>query len=183
MYAYDYTVAQQNDELYHYGVKGMQWGVRRATKRLSKATTSGDRDKAVASLKKHKAKATAEIESLQKKRRKLDANLDKSTKKDAVKSNKLETKAAKLDKKIAKNTKKAGSMFTSQKKATELMNKNAALKVKSDTLHAKASTAKAKYEKAKLKVEKNERMQQAFKRGINDIDKALVDAGKRYMSA
>lgn len=183
MHAYDYTVAQQNDELYHYGVMGMKWGVRRATKQLSKATTSGGQAKAVASLKKHKAKATSEIESLQKKRRKLDANLDKSTKKDAIKSNKLETKAAKLDRKIAKNTKKAASRFTSTSKATELMNKNAALKVKSDTLHSKAAKLDAKYQKAKLKVENNERMQQAFKRGINDINLELVKAGRQYLTA
>ena len=43
-------------ELYHYGVKGMRWGVRRAQKKLAKATTKEDRDKAIAALKKHKEK-------------------------------------------------------------------------------------------------------------------------------
>lgn len=78
--------------------------------------------------------------------------------------------------------KKASSLFTSKNKAAELMTENQGLKAKSDKLHAKANTLKANYDKAKNKVEQNENLQRAFKQGINDIDKALIDKGRRYMN-
>lgn len=38
---------QYNRELYHYGVKGMKWGVRRSQNNISKSTTSNTADKDV----------------------------------------------------------------------------------------------------------------------------------------
>ena len=61
-------ILTSDGELMHYGVPGMKWGVRRATKRLSKATTKEQRDKAVGKLETHRAKASAKIEKLNKKR-------------------------------------------------------------------------------------------------------------------
>ena len=56
------------------------------------------------------------------------------------------------------------------------------MQVKSNKLHAKANTLRANYEKAKAKVEKNERMTQAFKQGINNIDTKLAEAGRKYIN-
>lgn len=44
-YAYNYE--NSYDELMHYGVKGMRWGIRHAYKKASKATTSEARIKDV----------------------------------------------------------------------------------------------------------------------------------------
>ena len=53
-------------ELYHYGVKGMKWGVRRAQKALSKASSSRDSDRALSKLQKHRDKGSAELAKLKK---------------------------------------------------------------------------------------------------------------------
>lgn len=104
MLYYNYT-----DELYHYGVKGMRWGVRKATKAVNRALYKDELNDAVKSLKRHKSKATAKIE-------KLDA---------------------------------------------------------------KAKRIEPITERAKAKLAKNEELQKAFKQGIDDIDKAIIDAGKK----
>lgn len=55
-----------NNELYHYGVRGMKWGVRKATKTLSSSkSTVEQREKAISSLQKHKIKASAKVAKLE----------------------------------------------------------------------------------------------------------------------
>lgn len=182
MSQYNYNYENSQDELMHYGVKGMRWGVRRASKMLTKATTSEQRDAAVAKLNKHRTKASNEIAKLQKRRPKLDETLAKSASKDATKAAKLETKAAKLDQKIAKNQKKAAGFFTRESKAEKLLAKNQVMQNKSNVLHTKAKNLEANYKKAKAAVEANETMQQAFRKGVNDIDDALLRAGRKYVN-
>ena len=178
----DYIVIRKDDELMHYGVKGMRWGVRKATKQLSRATTSEQRDKAVASLEKHRAKASHRVVKLEKKQTKLDNALAKSSKKDAVKAAKIENKAAKIDKKIAKMERKATGIFTSDKKTEELLLDAGLLRLQSDKLHTKASVLQTNYETAKAKAESNRAIMNAFKKGISDIDAALIENGRRYIN-
>lgn len=53
---------ENQNELMHYGVLGMKWGVKRGTRQLSKATTPKQKQKSVATLEKHKGKAIKKLE-------------------------------------------------------------------------------------------------------------------------
>lgn len=157
-----------NDELKHYGVLGMRWGVHRATKNLSKATTDEERRKAIASLQKHRTKATNKVAKLQKQHTKLQKSVDQYI-------NKSDVKAAKMKRKAAKLNKKAYGTFTSTKKAQKLLYKSEKLNIKADAIIAKSIEAKAK-------IAKNERLQAIFNEGISNIDQTLVSAGYKYIN-
>lgn len=157
-----------SEELYHYGVKGMRWGVRRATKTLSsKSSSKEDRDKAAAKLGKIREKGSKEISKLQSKTPKLEKKVDKMIQKNDVKAAKMRDKQAKIKKKI-------GGRFTSIDKAQKLM-------AESNQLDIKASQLEAKSQKAKAMLTQNKNMQEQFKKEISKIDTALVSAGRQYV--
>lgn len=155
-----------SDELIHYGVRGMRWGVRRNTKRLN-SSDSATRAKAVASLKKHRDKGNAEVAKLRKKGVKLKQKHEQHI----IKS---ETKAAKLNAKAAKQRRKAYGLFVSESKMAKRLGKAQVLESKANAMTAKANRAKAY-------VNKNDAMIKAFERELGNIDRALVDNGRKYL--
>lgn len=182
----DYIITENGelistDELRHYGVKGMRWGVHRAQKSLRKSTSDADSNLAFSKLQKHRAKGSAKLAKLEKKHEKLEIAAMKSSKKDAMKAAKYDKKAGKIDKKIAKKIRKANGLFTSDERAITLISEADALKNRRDLLKAKASTLHAKYEIAKQKVDTNERMQKAFRTEISNIDKTFAEYGRSYL--
>lgn len=157
-----------SDELAHYGVKGMRWGIRRATKQLQKATTGEQRDKAVASLNKHRAKASKKIEGLNAKRPKLEKAYTKTLVK-------LDPKIAKLERKRAKLSRRASGIFTSERKASKLLEKRDIVDLKLEDLRSRSHTAKAA-------IAANDHMISLFKQGVSDIDSALASVGRKYVN-
>lgn len=159
---------EMGDELQHYGVKGMKWGVRRASKQLSRATDSASRDKAVAKLEKHRAKGTAKVQKLEKKHVQLQKNVERHITKN-------DTKAAELSRKAAHVRNRAYGTFVSKDRSDKLV-------FKANKLDARANKIKAQSDAAKAKLAKNEKMTEMFNRELKNIDDALVNKGRRYIN-
>ena len=94
----DFWKPSEQNELYHFGVMGMKWGVHKARK----LAASGKTEKHAATLAKIDAKAT-------KKLNKLNARFEK--------------KQAKADRKFDKAERKANSLFTSKRSAEKAFKK------------------------------------------------------------
>lgn len=156
----------EDDELYHYGVLGMKWGVRRASKQLSKATTDKERNKAVSSLNSHREKINKKMSS-------LDSRSEKLEQKRYKVATKSEPKIAKYKKKAAKYRQKASTSFLPIKERN--------FNIKANKFDIKASKLEQKAAKTRAKIEKNERLKKTFETGLNNIDKALVDRGRNFV--
>ena len=150
-----------DEELCHYGVLGMKWGVRRASRNLNKANSSGDKErgrKAIASLNKHRDKITKKLSKLDERSVKLEKKRYKSATKDDLKAAKLEAKAAKLQVKSMK--------AWSGKKAYKLDRKSKIMNMKASQIRAKSADIKAK-------IEKNEKLKNTFNQSLKDVNNTL----------
>lgn len=161
-------ILTQDGELYHYGVKGMKWGVRRATKQLSQATTKEERAAAVAKLKKHQEKGTAKMKKLQSKTAKLEKKAERA-------QLMYESKAPGMRMRATMNRARSYGPFTTSS-GNYRRSKHAA--------KYEAQAAKLEYNamQAKLRLEKNKKMIEAFKTEIKNVDKTLAKKGRRYIN-
>lgn len=162
-------VITDDGELYHYGVKGMKWGVRRATKKLHTANQAGNekqRSRAVASLSTHQRKINKKLASLDKKSVKLEKKRYEQATENATKIAKLERKANKARRKAAKTI-----YTTTARKRLQKVAK----------LEYKASKLKEEMAKTQAKIEKNERLKAMFKKGLAEIDQELIANGRKLL--
>lgn len=156
------------NEIKHYGVKGMKWGIRRAKQKLTKATTQEQHDKAVSILEKHRRKATKKVSKFEQKRPKIEKEYNRAITKTDVKIGKLEQEQARL-------SRKANRLFVSDRKAAKLMSKY-------QLLDMRVKELKSYSDRAKAEMAKNERMIELFNRGISEIDTTLAEAGRKYIN-
>lgn len=153
------------EELVHYGVKGMRWGIRRGRKKLSSASTKAERAKAVESLKKVKAKSEKKIG-------KLDREIEKKQQYLSKNRDRLIDKANRADYKYTYHQSKVygwrGGVDRTRQTRANLWN-------------AKAQKYRGQIKYAEDLIAKNERLKSEFNKGINEIDSLIKERGKKYI--
>ena len=178
------TFYANDEELLHYGVLGMKWGVRRslgkssANERLRKKALNYDKKAAISRKKSEKAHAEYDLERSNKaatkaaKYSKKAAVVKKKALKetDAMSKMKLERKAAKLEYKSAKKNMDAERVSMT----TGYGIKAAKYAVKSDKLAKKAA-------KTRLKIATNEVYIAATKQKVKSIPESDLKVGQDYV--
>lgn len=175
----DYII--KDGELYHYGVPGMKWGIRRSreklSKRIDKLTRSNDtlRDRKITY---DKLAAQNEVRSNQviAKNQKYASRIAKAS--------------AKKSKYLAKQYKAQNGLFRSEERAAKYAGKVAKYDMKLNKAKAKlnfnkyatkAANFKALAEEAKTKIESNDRLKTMYTSTIRAMDKGTIKQGKLFM--
>lgn len=166
------AVTKEDDELMHYGVLGMKWGIRKA---IYKDAANSRLTNRALTLDKKSAKYAKKAEKIHAKN---DLN---SANKHAVKSNKYRIKSASLAKKALKTddefkrsilerrSQKLNYKATKEQIKGDRLSKSTGYGVKAMKLSIKSDVIAAKAAKARMKIANNNRYQAMLKRKISSI--------------
>lgn len=170
-----------NDELMHYGRKGMKWGVRRTPQQLGyKVSKLTAKNKKLQSSANESTRTAADYHKksvvFQSKQKKYEKRLAKATAKKAKYDLKVQKQASKkhIDSdKVAKYAAKSAKYNTKVLKAQK--------KIKYNKYELQSEKAKLAAEKAKAKIAKNERMIRTYNSTIKALDSGTINRGRVFM--
>ena len=181
---WDYNQSIDSDELYHYGVLGMKWGVHRSARltsrnqSLAKKALKYDKKQAVYNKRSEKAhaqydlgasnRAALKAANYNKKAAKYSAKALKSTSDRAI--NKYSYKAAKNKSKAANNERKANMLSKTAGYGQKAMQ----LSIKSDKFASKAA-------KTRLKMAKNKKYISAMDRKLANYTPEQLAKSRAYV--
>jgi len=154
-----YLILNNDYELYHSGIKGMKWGIRRYQNEDGSLTEEG---------KKRYAKLTGKIEKQQKKIEKWQAKVDKQSGK-YLRAEKKRAKAAKL------KNRALNSWFMSDAK-------RAKLSMKADRLNAKADKMQNSTLKNAAKIRRAQSLINKYSRKIAKFAPDSTYAGAQFIN-
>lgn len=169
------------DELMHFGVKGMKWGVRRTPEQLgnkiNKLSSKNERLKQdtsryVDNAKKYMAKSV----SANKHNAKYEKRLTKATAKKA----KYDVKLTRALSKRNPNAEKVAKYTAKTAKYQHKINK-AQRKIKYNKWAVKSEEMTLAANKAKDKIAKNEKLMSTYKNTIKALDSGKIEQGRMFM--
>ena len=171
----------EESELYHYGKKGMHWGVVRSKKNLSNKVNK---------LGKRNDKLNTKLDTMNKnineyQKKSLKANLRNSKYESRVeKANVLKAKYdLKTQKQLSKRHTNENKVAKYSAKSDKYNNKilRAQQKIKYNKWHVKAEEIKLDAMKTKSKIEKNEKLKSMYSKTITGLDNNQIKKGRLFM--